>query len=202
MQGFDKIYRFYDLLARLVFGNTLEKAKASFLSTVEEGANVLIIGGGTGATLERLDELGRNLKIDYVESSRGMTRKARERMLKNIKVVFHPLPIEDFYGTGYDIIITEFFFDLFEVEKLEKLLVHIVHKLKIGGNWIDTDFRPTNNVWNRVVLKAMLIFFKLSVHMKANRLFDTKSLFRNHNLIIKNEVYFMKGFVTSRLICL
>ena len=53
MQRFDRISGSYDFLAKLVFGKNLERAKNVFLDTIDEGKNVLIIGGGTVRTRPR-----------------------------------------------------------------------------------------------------------------------------------------------------
>ncbi|MCB0504752.1 MAG: class I SAM-dependent methyltransferase [Cyclobacteriaceae bacterium] len=201
MQRFDRISGSYDFLAKLVFGKNLERAKNVFLDTIDERKNVLIIGGGTGATLEYLDKLSREIKVDYVESSAGMMHKAQQRSLQFVKATFYKEPIEEFNKVGYDVIITEFFFDLFELPKIELLMAHIVAMLKKGGKWIDTDFRPTNSAWHKIVLKSMIMFFKLTVQMSAKELYDTKPLCINYNLNVKREASFVRGFVTSRLFC-
>ena len=68
--NFNTIAPVYDFLAKMVFGRSLERAQAAFLSDLETKvkAKVLIVGGGTGKVLELLPE-GLDLQIDYVEKA-------------------------------------------------------------------------------------------------------------------------------------
>ena len=198
---FNRIYWFYDFLAKLVFGNTLEKAKRALLFILKEGDHVLIVGGGTGAILTYMDSLGIKLTIDFIEPSQGMIGKAKMRHVNNLQLAFYGKPIEAFDGESYDVIITEFFLDLFEGKKIENLLFKIEPMLKERGYWIDIDFRKPRKVYHKVLLKLMFIFFHWSVNMKANSLQSTESLFLKRGIATKKEVSFMDSFVTSRLLC-
>ena len=126
---FDLIAPYYDKLSRIVFGSTLEQAKISQFCNIKAGSTILFIGGGAGTSLKTLLNLRKNLTIDYVEPSQKMIFLAKKKVSNFIDFRFHARAIEEFDGTGYDIIITEFFFDLFEASKIQELIKLIKLKL-------------------------------------------------------------------------
>lgn len=200
MLNFNTVSPVYDLLARMVFGKTLEKAKISQLGSISDGQTILFIGGGTGATLNYLNGHFNKLKVDYVEMSSGMIKKAKMRSTGNLSIDFHNLPIEDFEGHDYDIVLTEFFFDLFSTEEIDKLVLHISNKLGPDGLWIDTDFRNTSNILHKTLMAATYMFFRMMVNLKVKRLVDHTDLLGKNKLTVKSEKIFRDGLVTSRLI--
>ena len=200
MFDFNKIYWFYDFLARMVYGNTLEKAKHSLIFTIQPNTRVLIVGGGTGATLEYLNTHCTGIHVDYVEPSSGMLKKATKRSINDLEISFYNLPIEQFSGLGNDAVITEFFFDMFEEPQLENNLRHIKKMLHKDGIWLDTDFRKTSNRFHKLLTKMMIVFFRATVGMKMKHLLETLPVFSRNGLKLKEEVSFKNGFVTSRLL--
>ena len=46
MPDYDRIASIYDPLAKLVFGNSLERAKKTHLEYLKAGTKVLVVGGG------------------------------------------------------------------------------------------------------------------------------------------------------------
>ena len=157
---FNFVAKYYTFISRVVFGNSLEIAKVSLFNKIPDYGRVLIIGGGTGVSLGFLVKLKPHIKIDFVEVSSKMIALAKARV-NNGKTQFVCAPIEKFEGTDYDVIITEFFLDLFTVTEIEKHICLIKQKLSTNGIWIDTDFRPTNKIYDKILLKVMYCFFKL-----------------------------------------
>lgn len=199
MLNFNKVAAIYDPLAYLVYGKTLEKGKRSLLPSIKESQSVLFIGGGTGATLEYLNAHFSNLKIDYVEASSQMIDRAKLRMVGNLSINFHNTLIEEFTGSNYDVIITEFFFDLFDQNEIDQLVQIISNKLKKGGVWIDTDFRLSKRVAHKIIMKATYLFFRLVIQLKAKKLLEPLETFSKRQLIVMDEKSFGNGLVTSRL---
>lgn len=199
MLNFNKVAAIYDSLALLVYGKTLEKGKRSQLLSIKSGQSVLFIGGGTGATLEYLNEHYSELNIDYVEVSTKMMQRAKLRSVSNLSIRFYNKLIEEFAGNNYDVIITEFFFDLFEKKEMDQLVKIIADKLGKDGIWIDTDFRISNRISHKIIMKATYWFFRLTINLKAKRLLEPMEAFRNKQLYVKDEKIFGNGLVTSRL---
>jgi ubiquinone/menaquinone biosynthesis C-methylase UbiE len=197
---FNFIAPYYDLLSKLIFGTKIEKLKVSFFNRIPANSNVLFIGGGSGTSLQTLLQIRNNVSIDYVEPSSKMIKKAIKRVGGSTNIHFHQLNIEEFEGVDYDVIITEYFFDLFDEFKIYELVEMIGLKLNRNGKWIDTDFRAPNTFKDRLLLKTMYLFFKLTVNLKTNNLVSTNQLFLNAGLEILGENTACEGFSTSRLI--
>ena len=197
---FDFAATYYDALAKLVFGNLLKEAKFLFLNGIIDGSKVLIIGGGTGASLDYLLSHKRALQIDYVESSFNMIEVAKQRVDGDRAVNFIHKPFEDFTGDGYDYIITEFFFDLFESDVISGHLLHISKCLKISGKWINTDFKNVRILRYRLLLKLMYLFFYLVANVKARSLQNLENYSQMDYFTIEEEIYLKDGFISSQLI--
>ncbi len=160
---FNSIAKYYTTLSSLVFRSTLEIAKTSLFAKIPEGSKILIIGGGTGISLRALVQLKPRAQIDFVETSEQMILRAKRKVNLKPSVTFVQSPIEGFEGGGYDVIITEFFFDLFKKEKIDQLIPTIALKLNPKGYWIDTDFRKTDKVFHKILLSTMYLFLKLQL---------------------------------------
>ncbi len=197
---FNFISQYYDLLNRLVFGTRLDKAKVSLFNHITEGNKVLFIGGGTGLSLLRLLSKNQNLAIDFVDSSSQMISIAKRRVKENGTVEFHITDIKQFDGSSYDVIITEFFFDLFTKDNISKLIELLSQKLTKNGVWIDTDFRKPSTLKNRATLKLMYLFFKITAKLKTNILVNTQPFFETNGFKIDKELKFNSGFISSQLI--
>ncbi len=197
---FNFIAKYYTLLSKLVFGTALETAKTSLFYKIPAQAKVLFIGGGTGTSLKALVLLKPNVQVDFVEVSEQMMERAKKQMDFANTINFISSPIEEFKGEKYDVLITEFFFDLFTKDKIMQLMPHIMLKLNVGGCWIDTDFRPTAKLPQRVLLKIMYLFFNVTVGLKTLSLADVQKLYPPNSFTLTLEKKYKKGFVTSRFL--
>lgn len=197
---FDFVAPYYDFISKLVFGSVIEQTKTSLFSNITHGSKVLFIGGGSGYSLERLLISRKNLVIDFVDPSRKMILKAKNRVKDSSEVNFHQIHIEEFSGDAYDFVITEFFFDLFGQKRIIELVRIISSKINKKGNWIDTDFREPSYFKNKIILKLMYQFFKITVNIASNKLVYTKPIFKNAGLKIIGEEKSSTGFISSQLI--
>ncbi len=197
---FDFIAPFYDFISRAVFGSTLEKAKTALFGNITNGSTVLFIGGGSGSSLQTLLKQKENLTIDYVDPSQKMILLAKNRVGNSQYVKFYQLPIEKFVGVDYDVIITEFFFDLFDEAKIQELMELIRLKLNNDGKWIDSDFRKPPSRRHKLLMKMMYWFFKITTNLTTDKLVNTKPLFNEAGLKIITKYKLKSGFVTSQLI--
>lgn len=196
---FNFIATYYDVLSQIIFGGVLDKAKVSLFDVIKNGDKVLLIGGGTGYSLKYLLELKSDLRVDFVDSSSKMILKASKKVNFNSSVNFFAKPIEKFEGSGYNAIISEFFFDLFEKNKGGELINTIAPKLTNGGIWIDTDFRKTLNKRHYFLLRAMYVFFRLIAQVTNSELHDHSIVFNSEELRLTKELRFKAGFISSCL---
>lgn len=170
---FNVLAKYYDFLARVVFGNAVQKSQQNFLSEVKLSNQLLILGGGTGQILLALEELNLSLKIDYIEQSSKMIEKSRHRgPFKNLKVNFIEADIlnYDLADYRYDMVITNFFLDVFTKTHLIKIIEKVTNSLKVSSTWLLTDFRKTNRLGNKILLKVMYLFFRIMTNLEGRSL--------------------------------
>ena len=205
--GFDRVAFAYDMLAKLVFGNQLNRAKERFFSHIRQGERVLIMGGGTGWILPNvLERVGENGKIVFVEASEKMLNKARHRISQ------HPLQknVHFLHGTHhmippqltFDQIHTHFFLDLFDQTELERTVDLLNQFLSTSGKWFVTDFSPPTHSWNlagRCLIRLMYLFFRILCGIQSSRLPDYQTALIQAGLQEMKEKKVWNGMIGSFL---
>ncbi|HJP64333.1 MAG TPA: class I SAM-dependent methyltransferase [Mucilaginibacter sp.] len=190
---------FYDKLSRLIYGKALIKAQVYLLDAIPAGSKILIAGGGTGGILEEIAKLyPSGLKITYVEVSGKMMALSKKRVSGENKVDFINAPVENVpLPTDYDVVITPFLFDNFTEENLRKIFSHIHQSLKTGGLWLNTDFKLTGKWWQRILLRSMILFFRVICRIEATKLPDIEKRFNETGYAIIKQGSFFGEFILS-----
>jgi ubiquinone/menaquinone biosynthesis C-methylase UbiE len=190
---------FYDRLSSLLFGNALINAQVYLLKYIPPGSSVIIVGGGTGWILEEIAKVHPSgLTITYVEISEKMMRKSMKRFTGKNTIHFVKDDIKKVIAkTPYDVVITPFFFDNFSQKNAEDIFKHIHNLVKPGGIWLYCDFQLTGKWWQMVLLKCMLIFFRIMCNMEADSLPNTITLFSFCGYTPVAQETFFSDFVIS-----
>jgi tRNA (cmo5U34)-methyltransferase len=170
--GFDSIAKYYDRLARLVFGKSLVNAQTYFLNRVPPSSNVLVIGGGTGCWLKDFLQSNPHCRICYVEKSWEMLTLAREATGEDYRISFR-LGNEDSIAerNEFDAIILFCLLDIFSEPELRKVVEKIKASAKPTALWLVTDFVESKK-WHSILLFIMYRFFKLATGLKNQSLPD------------------------------
>lgn len=201
--NFDKVAFCYDTLVSLFFQNDLYKAQIAYLSHIKEGSSVMIIGGGTGKILVALDELNLGLTVHYIEPSIKMLRKAQNQPLSSrLKMNYINDRFENYRADDQvDVVCTFFFLDLFREEELSVIIDSIKNKLKIGAIWLHADFHleKGSSAVNHLLVKMMLVFFKLTSNLSSNKLLRFVPYIEKTGLILKEEHYYKNRLIQSCL---
>ena len=192
---------FYDKLSRLVFGRTLVEAQVFLLQFIQPQSQVLIVGGGTGWILDEITKLQPSgLRITYVEVAPKMMALSQKRNIGDNKVVFFTDPVEDVsLPADFDVVITPFLFDNFSEETLKKAFSHIHAALKPRGLWLNADFQLSGKWWQRLLLKSMFLFFRLTCNIEATQLPDIKKQFVEYGYIAVKRRTFFGEFVIAEV---
>ena len=186
---------FYDQLARLVFGETIFSAQTSHFDSILKDSKVLIVGGGTGWILQQLPEHCK--EVTYVEPSGKMMKIANQRQ-GTIPIRFIQKPIQEIHlENNYDVIITNFFFDLFDELQGYEIGLMLSGSLKRNGIWIITDFENGGKWWQKIMLNLMYFFFTLATGMGNRDLPEWKGIMSKLKMQqISSNQYFGK-FISS-----
>jgi ubiquinone/menaquinone biosynthesis C-methylase UbiE len=192
---------FYDRLSRVVYGKALVEAQVYLLQFIQPNSTILIVGGGTGWILEHIASIHpAGLHITYVEVSDQMMAISRKRKIGNNRVNYINDAIENVNGLpDFDVISTPFLFDNFTPQKLEDVFVHMNPLLKNDGLWLNADFQLTGKWWQNILLKSMLLFFKLLCGVESTKLPDFEKLFVQHGYEILDSKTFFGEFVVSKI---
>lgn len=201
-RNYDAIAPVYDRLAKLFIGKGLRQAQVCFLGYIPAGANVLIVGGGTGWILEEISAVHpKNLCIDYVDVSANMIALAKQKNYEQNKVNFIHQSIIHFKSDHqYDVIITPFVLDNFKEETAQQVFLLLHQTLKENGLWLHTDFQVAhpNSYWQKAVLFLMYSFFRAAANIEAARLPDVVAQFNLHNYrLIENKIFLKQFIITS-----
>jgi ubiquinone/menaquinone biosynthesis C-methylase UbiE len=200
LNGFNKIARFYDALARLVFGKELVRSQKHFLPLIPNKSRVLILGGGTGWILPELLRHAPDSDLLYIEASSVMLERAKSHVVGH-----HCGRIQFVHGTEmnipqvscFDVVITNCYFDLFSNTQLQELIPVVHNTLVKGGYWFATDFVSSGKWWYRPVLTVMYSFFRLTARVKVSKLPDWHALLLIAGLKQEAAFRFFHGFILS-----
>lgn len=199
--GFDQLAPIYDSLARLVFGKAIIDSQTHFLDRIPVGAEILILGGGTGWLLERISEQNKSCKILYVDVSAEMIKRSALRSTKDEVHFVQGTEKDISKASKFDVIIANFYFDLFSDKKLIEIVGHLQQHTKTDSRWLVTEFQDVV-WWHGVMLKLMYFFFKVVSRIDASRLPKWRSTLRAHGWReVDQQLYFGRFINTSFWVC-
>ena len=168
--NFDGIAFIYDRLAKLIFGKSIIKSQRHFLTKIPDKATILILGGGTGWILQEITKIKPNVEIIFIDASARMIEVAQLKSTgKNIRFIQgteNHIPDQQF-----DVVITNFYLDLFREESLSGVIFKVKSSLAPRAIWIATDF-VNQRPWHKTTLKLMYLFFLITCNIEAKQLPD------------------------------
>jgi tRNA (cmo5U34)-methyltransferase len=198
MNNFDSVAPFYDSLSKLIFGNAIKQAQTAYLSEIMQRDNVLMLGGGTGWLLRELFVVNPSCKVWYIDASAKMIALSKKAIVNsNHKIVFiHGTEDSIPPDIKFDVIITNFYLDLFPRESCNKVIHKIGSALHAGGIWLISDFVNTT-WWHGVMLHIMYRFFRLMCGIESNSLTCWKILLEENGFAEGKNRKFFGGFIKS-----
>lgn len=195
--GFDFLAPVYDPLARLIFGKSIVNSQTWFLNQVPPKAKVLMLGGGTGWLLEKLIKQNPSCTVWYVEVSAKMIKKTSDRLLSDRVNLIHGTEEDISAAVTFDVVITNFYLDLFSEAKLERVIHQVSNQTDSSSRWLATDFVNGKVWWQRWMLKIMYIFFRSACDIEAKRLPNWTRCLNNHHWVEASYKDWYKAFIRS-----
>lgn len=199
--GFDRVALFYDVLAKAVFGSSIRESQFFYLDRIPEGASVLILGGGTGWLAKRLLQINVSCTIVYQEASERMLELSRDQMseeeLRRIQFV-HASEISS--NETFDVVITNFFLDLFHPTSLNEVISKIKRSLDPRGIWLVTDFVDEGRWWQKFLLNTMYLFFRITSKIEATSLPSWEDILTKNAMTVVDSKGFYNGFIKTEIV--
>lgn len=183
----------YDLVSSLYGGEAIHDCKRAMLTAehVKPGDRILIAGVGHGKDAIRAAEIGADVTV--VDISETMLKKLQAAFDKhpgNLKVrVVHAdiLTFEEF--ERYDMVLANFFLNVFHRDFMRKLLKHLVRCVRPGGAFVVGDFSyPSGNLLSRNLQKVYwyiaAIFFYFASDNAVHEIYNYPELMKEEGLTI------------------
>lgn len=181
----------------MVFGKAIRHAQQAFLKQIKPNTSILILGGGTGYILGDIFNAQPNCSITYVDASLKMIEKAKARGWQ--QVTFIHGTHDDIPKMRYDVIVTNFFLDMFTTNELNKLITLLNNYLNDSGIWLATDFTKPTRVYHKFLLFMMYTFFRITCGIRTS-LPDWQKAFEHQNMKLISKRYYFQGFICAQVL--
>jgi tRNA (cmo5U34)-methyltransferase len=194
---FNKVAVVYDWLASIFIGRSIRDAQRFFLNEVADAKQILILGGGTGWILRDIRAINKTSSVFYVEASSEMIKRAT-RCDKGSQTVFlHGTESDVDVTFKFDIVITNFYFDLFSPESLSEKVNLIKSFIADEAKWIATDFAQSKKSSHLRMLWLMYRFFSWTTNIESSSLPPWEKVLEAAQLEIIRSETFKDGFIRS-----
>lgn len=208
-KGYDRIAPIYDAMACIASFNQINKSQLAFLAHLSNQATCLILGGGTGYFLQKLVETNKTIHVTYVEASEKMIALTQKRIKKKNPDALHRITfickrVEDFEFDKYDVIVCNYFLDLFDDTVVETFATKFKQKLNQGGVLYVTDFTFQNDNHfiqrcTKIGLKVLYSFFRWTTSISVNKLPQIEKNIMTQNFTLLYSKKHLRGILTCWL---
>lgn len=205
--SFDRVAPYYDALARLVFGKSIQRAQYHFLDRLPPQARVLVVGGGTGWFLPYLLERPEVIHITYLEASATMLALAQQK-IKHLPIAasvdfVHGDERSVTDGSRFSVVVTNFVLDMYQGAALDDLMRTLANCLAPQGIWLFTDFRLSERKqhrgWQWLATRVMYTFFRWTAGIARQELPPYHCHFTRQGFAMSHEQSFFRDFIVSRV---
>jgi len=208
-KGFDRITAVYDIVVSISSFNRINKSQLAFLSHLSTQKTGLILGGGTGYFLQKVLDQNKEIHITYVDASAKMIELAKKRIKEKRpnslhRVTFTCLGAEDFEWQTYDLIVCNYFLDLFDNAFVQMMAEKFKQNLNTKGLLYVTDFNisETNGFikWStQMGLKVLYLLFRWTTQLQTKQLPETEILLKEQCFSSTHSKYYLNGILACRL---
>jgi demethylmenaquinone methyltransferase/2-methoxy-6-polyprenyl-1,4-benzoquinol methylase len=140
-KSYDRVAKLYDAAAHLYSGGKIRALKASQIGEFQSGQRVLYAGVGDGE--DAVLAADRQVTLTLLDLSQGMldraTRKFQAADAGSIEIVCGDVLAHERPG-HYDVVVANFFLNVFTEPMMEAVLAHLATMLKPGGKLLIGDF--------------------------------------------------------------
>ena len=207
--NFNAIARPYRWLEYFTFARLLERARFAHIPSITDRKRALVLGDGDGRFLARLAVQNRELYAEAVDSSARMLALLQSRIGEvgaedRVTLTRADVIDEKFYplGTGYDLVVTHFFFDCFTDREVERIVDRVVPRLAHESIWIVSEFDvpPAGpRMCARILIRLLYTSFGLLTGLAVRSLPDYRHILRSRGFRLEKQTMSLRGILVSEL---
>ena len=208
--GYNQIAWLYDPVAKFFFMNRINKSQTALIPCLSDFTSCLILGGGSGYFLQKLLTHTKNGHITYVDLSDNMIDRTRRRIQKYlpealVRITFVCASIADIKNEPYDLIVCNYFLDVFSEDEVNDILDRFYTTLLASNGYIYiTDFAIPESDWllrkiSLLILRMLYFIFRIMTFIRSNQLPDFNKLFQKNNFVSLHSRKFLGGMMVSSI---
>jgi len=205
--SFDILAPHYRWMELILAGGKLHRCRIAFLDEIPAARNILLLGEGHGRGLVECCRRFRNARITCVDASEAMLTQARRRWERcatgatTVEFLHADLLQEIPSNQTYDLIITNFFLDCFQVEQLERMIPRIAQVASHDACWLIADFQLADQglsrLRSRLMLWIMYGFFRRVTGLTAQKLTEPDLYLQRAGFTLRQRVTSEWGLLRS-----
>lgn len=187
----------YDLVSTVYSGNCIHHCKVGHLDQLQPGDKVLFAGVGHGR--DALYAAQRGAEVTVVDLSETMLSRfsgvlEKDGVTYNVRKV-HSDIMKFNEGEKYDMVVANFFLNVFYPDTMESIFAHLISQAKPGAKVVVGDFAfPKGNIFSRIFKTIYwylaVAFFWLVAGNAVHNIYDYPALMKKLGLQVKEKKYF------------
>ncbi len=210
MMNFDRVAPYFKRLEKIVFNNQMQGCRTAQLGILPSVKKAALIGEGDGEFLIEFLKHSDCEQVHYIDSSQKMLDLAQKRLresslhaLDRVEFYHRDLILEAMPDQGYDLIVTNYFLDVFTQQALNECVSKIAASCKESALWLYADFQISGGRLQqfRAILwiKVMYLFFRLVAQIQAQTLIDPATILERHGFKLVAKKEYGRGLMRSEL---
>lgn len=208
--SFNRVAPYFERLEKIVFNKKMQRCRTAHIAELPPVKKIALVGEGNGQFLLELIKLCDCEQIHCIDASQAMLDLAQKRLQKfspdtsdRVKFYLRDLTVEAMPDQNYDLIVTNFFLDVFNEQSLIESIRKIAASCEKNAVWLYADFQISGGMFQRmranVLIKIMYVFFRLVAQIQTQRLIDPSEILEKQGFKLKSQVEFDHGLMRAEL---
>jgi ubiquinone/menaquinone biosynthesis C-methylase UbiE len=205
--SFDTLAPHYRWMEGVLAGRKLQICRTAFLSAIEAPQRALLLGEGNGRFLVEFAKRFPAADVVCLDASESMLIHAKRAMMKGgfsvaqVKFVHADLFEWKAPSEKFDLIVTNFFLDCFDEERLRHAVQKISDSAAPRASLLLADFCEPPRGWRkwraRWILASMYLFFRFATKLPAKKLIVPDALLRQYRFELVDQKKFDWGLLRA-----
>lgn len=208
--NFNRVAPYFRRIENIVFKNQMQRCRTAHLAVLPSVKKAALVGEGDGQFLIEFLKQTDCEQVHYIDSSQTMMELARKQVqeyssnaLSRVKFYHLDLTIEAIPDQDYDLVVTNFFLDVFNERSLNECISKVAAACKRNAIWLYADFQISGGRLQQIRamlwMKVMYTFFRIVAQLQAQRLIDPSTILEGHEFKLIAMAEFGRGLMRSEL---